>query len=72
MRSLATVGRQIEQLERARSQQRQVLIVAGTPEAVDHAQIAALEAAGAEVTIVTTGIPRDPPADEVEAGRCDP
>jgi hypothetical protein len=60
MRSLATVGRQIEQMVRARSQQRQVLIVAGTPEAVDHAQIAALEAAGLEVVIVTTGIPRDP------------
>jgi hypothetical protein len=71
MRSLATVGRQIEQMVRARSQQRQVLIVAGTPEAVDHAQVAALEATGAEVVIVITGIPRDPLdplPDDAEAG----
>jgi hypothetical protein len=60
MRSLATVGQQIEQM---------VLVVAGTPEAVDHAQIA-----GLEVVIVTTGIPRDPLdplPDDAEAGLCD-
>jgi hypothetical protein len=60
MRSLATVGRQIERMVRARSQQRQVLVVAGTPEAVDRARIAALEAEGAEVTVILTGVPRDP------------
>jgi hypothetical protein len=59
MRSLATVGRQIEQLARTRPLRRQVLVVAGTAEAVDRARVPALEAEGVEVTVVLTGVPRD-------------
>ena len=66
MRSLATVGRQIEQLARTRPLRRQVLVVVGTAEAVDRDWAAALEAEGAEVTVILTGVPRDPPDPPVE------
>jgi hypothetical protein len=47
-----------------------VLVVAGTAEAVDRARVAALEAEGAEVTVILTGVPRDPldPPVEYEQG----
>jgi hypothetical protein len=67
MRSLATVGRQIEQLVRQRAQQRQVILAAGHRDLVDWGEVARLEAEGVEVVIVTTGIergPLDPPADD--------
>jgi hypothetical protein len=60
MRSLATVGRQIEQLVRARAQQRQVIVPAGSRETVDWARVRELEAEGFEVVVVLTGIERDP------------
>jgi hypothetical protein len=74
MRSLATVGRQIEQLVRARSQQRQVIVAAGSHDTVDWREVRALEEAGLEVVIVITGIVRGPldPLDGEEAGPCGP
>ena len=73
MRSLTTVGRQIEQLVRQRAQQRQVIVAAGSRELVDWGEVARLEAAGLQVVIVTTGIvrgPLDPVVEHEEAGPC--
>jgi hypothetical protein len=73
MRSLATVGRQIEQLARVRAQQRQVILAAGSRELVDWVEVARLEAEGAQVVIVFTGIVRGPldPLPETEAAACE-
>jgi hypothetical protein len=60
VRSLATIGRQIEQLAARRLPQRRVLCVVGTRDQIDWQRIADLEGAGAEVVIVTSGVPRDP------------
>jgi hypothetical protein len=70
MRSLATLGRQIEQLVRARSARRQVIVAAGTRDLVDWLRVAALEAEGFEVVVVLTGVPRGPldPVAEAEPG----
>jgi hypothetical protein len=73
MRSLATVGAKIEQAARAKSQQRQVIVAAGSQELVDWGEVARLEAAGLQVVIVTTGIvrgPLDPVVEHEEAGPC--
>jgi hypothetical protein len=67
--SLATMGRQIEALVRQRSQQRQVILAAGSRELVDWGEVARLEAKGALVTIDFTGIvrgPLDPLPDEAD------
>jgi hypothetical protein len=73
MRSLATVGAKIEQAARAKSQQRQVIVAAGSAEAVDWHEVERLEAEGTQVVLVFTGIVRDPldPLLE-EAAPCDP
>jgi hypothetical protein len=63
---LATVGARIEQLARQRLPQRRVLCVVGDPSRIDRDRVAALEAEGAEVVLVTTGVPRSP--DEAEGG----
>jgi hypothetical protein len=60
MRSLATVGRQIEQLAARRLPQRRVMCVVGDPSRVDWQRIAELEGEGAEVVFVSTGVPRSP------------
>jgi hypothetical protein len=72
--SLATMGRQIEALVRQRSQQRQVILAAGSRELVDWGEVARLEAEGVEVVLVFTGIVRGPldPLPETEAAACDP
>jgi hypothetical protein len=74
MRSLATVGAKIEQLVRQRAQPRQVLVAAGSHETVDWGEVARLEAEGAQVVIVFTGIVRNPvgPLEGEEAAPCDP
>jgi hypothetical protein len=69
MRSLSTVGAKIEQVARQRAQQRQVIVAAGSRELVDWGEVARLEAKGALVTIVFTGIvrgPLDPLPDEAD------
>jgi hypothetical protein len=72
MRSLATVGRQIEQLVRARSARRQVIVAADTQDLVDWQRVATLEAEGLEVVVVLTGVPRGPLDEpETEAKPCD-
>ena len=60
MRSLATVGRQIEQLAARRLPQRQVLCVVGTEDRIDWDRVRHLKAEGAEVVLMTTGVPRSP------------
>jgi hypothetical protein len=57
---LATVGRQIEQLAARRLPQRRVLCVVGDETRIDWQRVRHLEAEGAEVVIVTSGVPRDP------------
>jgi hypothetical protein len=66
MRSLTTLGRRIEQLVRARSARRQVIVAAGTRDLVDWPRVAALEAEGVQVVIITSGVPRKP--DEAAGG----
>jgi hypothetical protein len=67
MRSLATVGARIEQVARQRLfQPRRVFCVAGTEDRLDRKRIAALEAEGAEVVVILSGVPRNP--DEAEGG----
>jgi hypothetical protein len=70
MRSLATLGRQIEQLVRARSARRQVIVAAGTRDLVDWPRVAALEVEGVEMVVVLTSVPRGPldPAAEPKPG----
>jgi hypothetical protein len=63
---LATVGARIERLAAQRLPQRRVLGVVGDEARVDWQRVAALEASGAEVVLVTTGVPRSP--DETEGG----
>jgi hypothetical protein len=72
MRSLTTLGRQIEQLVRARSQQRQAIVAAGSRELVDWSEVARLEGEGVEVVLVLTGVVRDPldPLSGTEAAAC--
>ena len=66
MRSLATIGRQIEQLAARRLPQRRVQCVVGDETRIDWRRIADLEGAGAEVVLITSGVPRNP--DEAEGG----
>jgi hypothetical protein len=66
MRSLATVGLRIERLAGQRLPQRRVFCVAGTEDRVDRGRIRQLEAEGAEVVLILSGVCRNP--DEEEGG----
>ena len=55
-----------EPLARQRLPQRQVFCVAGTEDRIDRDRVRELEAEGAEVVIIMTGVCRNP--DEAEGG----
>ena len=64
---MKALGWQIERLARQRLfQPRRVFCVAGTEDRIDRERVGALEAEGAEVTVILTGVPRNP--DEEEGG----
>jgi hypothetical protein len=64
---MKALGQQIERLARQRLfQPRRVFCVAGPPDRINWEWIAALEAEGAEVVIILSGVPRSP--DEEEGG----
>jgi hypothetical protein len=66
VRSLATVGLRIERLAAQRRPQRRVLCVVGDQSRIDWQRVERLESEGAEVVLVTTGVPRSP--DQAEGG----
>jgi hypothetical protein len=58
---ISSLRARLAKLEAARpSTTRKFIVCAGLEEEVDRARIAALEAEGAEVTVILTGVPRDP------------
>ena len=71
---IGSLRARLAKLEAARLPPRQVIVAAGSRELVVWGEVARLEAEGALVTIVFTGIVRGPldPLPETEAAACDP